>query len=498
MRHQPINRSSVQPSLAPSKRLHQTSRALMPESVTHPTLQLQQQIGNRAMGSLLQAKLTIGQPNDPYEQEADRTAAAIMRMPQPPAQQTHLEDEETLQAKPQLQAKGSTIATPDGFEAQLAQHQNSGQPLPTATRAFIEPRFGADFSHVRIHQTPALADSIQARAFTHSNHIYFNQGQYNPGTHSGKLLLAHELTHVLQQNGIIHKQDQTGDQHETTYQEWGNQAEVQAKYEKLRPLLQFQGCVFIRYVFDRFQKKWDKNKNPASSTLAQEVAWHIISPDGKWHWETTTTINDKCVFLAREFFGITENSSAEAIDKEFYRRRELLQRDAGIFEGFEKFNLEAHSRARSLAEYLSYSSWQRMQNDQSFAERIVGDSLKELLGKLEESILGGTLGIALTIVEMLQSLQTVYESINWEKSFEYRVERIYYYYVWQVAYHVSGKNIQKAHKLFNILITQGSRYTKWLNSQELQDLVDWRNKKLEKSLTPQEKSKYSQPQIKPL
>lgn len=188
---------SKQPTTA--KRLSLPQRETDPPSLTHPTLQLQQQIGNRAVGSLLQAKLTIGQPNDPYEKEADRTAAAIMRMPQPPAQQAHLKDEETLQAKPQLQAQGNTIETPDGFEAQFAKHQSSGQPLPTATRTFIEPRFGADFSHVRIHQTPALADSIHAKAFTHSNHIYFNQGQYSPGTQSGKLLLAHELTHVLQQ-----------------------------------------------------------------------------------------------------------------------------------------------------------------------------------------------------------------------------------------------------------------------------------------------------------
>ena len=186
-------------------------QAVTPTSSTHPTLQLQQQIGNRAVGSLLQAKLTIGQPNDPYEKEADRIAAQVVDRIHTPAlqPQTLDEDEKTLQAKPQLQAKGNTLETPDGFEAQLAKHQSSGQPLPSATRDFMEPRFGADFSHVRIHQTPALADSIQARAFTHSNHIYFNQGQYSPGTHSGKLILAHELTHVIQQTSALHRQTQS-------------------------------------------------------------------------------------------------------------------------------------------------------------------------------------------------------------------------------------------------------------------------------------------------
>jgi len=162
--------------------------------------QLQQKIGNRAVTNLLQAKLTVGQPNDRYEQEADRTAAAIMRMPSPPDHDLE-DDEATLQTALQLQAHGSAIQVPDGFEAQLAHHQASGQPLPTSTRDFMEPRFGADFSHVRIHQTPALAEAIHAKAFTHGNHIYFNAGQYNPGTHSGKVLLAHELTHVMQQTG---------------------------------------------------------------------------------------------------------------------------------------------------------------------------------------------------------------------------------------------------------------------------------------------------------
>ena len=163
--------------------------------------QLQQKIGIRAVTNLLQAKLTVGQPNDPYEQEADRTAAAIMRMPTPPDKNLD-EDEAPLQTKPQLQAQSTTpIQVPNNFETQLAQHQTSGNPLPTSTRHFMEPRFGANFSHVRIHQTPALADAIHAKAFTHRNHIYFNTGQYNPSTHSGKVLLAHELTHVLQQTG---------------------------------------------------------------------------------------------------------------------------------------------------------------------------------------------------------------------------------------------------------------------------------------------------------
>jgi len=66
----------------------------------------------------------------------------------------------------------------------------------------MEPRFGGiDFSNVQVHETPDLANSIQAQAFTHGQDIYFNSGKYNPGSSSGKELLAHELTHVVQQTG---------------------------------------------------------------------------------------------------------------------------------------------------------------------------------------------------------------------------------------------------------------------------------------------------------
>jgi len=71
----------------------------------------------------------------------------------------------------------------------------------------MEPRFGADFSDVQIYETPDLANAIQAQAFTHGQDIYFNSGKYNPVSNGGKKLLAHELTHVIQQLNIsIHRQ----------------------------------------------------------------------------------------------------------------------------------------------------------------------------------------------------------------------------------------------------------------------------------------------------
>lgn len=88
------------------------------------------------------------------------------------------------------------------FEQNLSSTKGNGAPLPTTTKNFMESRFGADFSGVRIHtdsHAQNLSRSIHAQAFTHGNDIYFNSGKYNPHTDSGGTLLAHELTHTIQQ-----------------------------------------------------------------------------------------------------------------------------------------------------------------------------------------------------------------------------------------------------------------------------------------------------------
>ena len=158
----------------------------------------------------VQAKLTIGQPGDPYEQEADAMAAKVMAMPdsavaQRPGMEGEQEEEELqmrplvqrqvapeeeeemlLQARPQIQAKGAAPAVPGNFETNLAGHKGGGSPLSEETRAFMEPRFGADFSGVRVHETPDLANAIQAQAFTHGQDIYFNSGKYQPESSGGE------------------------------------------------------------------------------------------------------------------------------------------------------------------------------------------------------------------------------------------------------------------------------------------------------------------------
>ena len=143
--------------------------------------------------------LTIGEVNDPLEREADRVADQVMRMPDPvpapPAAPARLSRQP---------ASATHAADPTDREAPPIMHEvlrAPSQPLDAATRAYFEPRFGQDFSNVRLHthaQAAASAADIQARAYTWQDHIAFATGEFSPGSQEGQRLIAHELAHVAQ------------------------------------------------------------------------------------------------------------------------------------------------------------------------------------------------------------------------------------------------------------------------------------------------------------
>jgi hypothetical protein len=167
-------------------------------------------------GEQIQTKLTIGAPGDKYEQEADRVAAQVVHqinapMSSQPEQSQSIqreampsEDELQMKAIAQLQpSEPGMTATPD-LETSIQQAKGSGQPLADNIRQPMEQAFGADFSGVKVHtdaQSHQLNQSIQAKAFTTGQDIFFRQGAYNPASRGGQELIAHELTHVVQQNG---------------------------------------------------------------------------------------------------------------------------------------------------------------------------------------------------------------------------------------------------------------------------------------------------------
>ena len=215
---------------------------------------------------VIQTKLTVSSPDDPQEKEADAVADTVMRMPDPVSVQAKDEEkqldrkegqeeeiqtkhetalvtvqrkcescekEETTQAKlfrmvqrseetegeeTAVQAKQAGLYRSDifkqsgrgppvnsiqpSFEQSLSSSKGSGSALPTGTQQFMESRFNADFSGVRIHTgsyAESMSSTINAQAFAHGNDIYFNSGKYSPNTEAGGTLLAHELTHTVQQ-----------------------------------------------------------------------------------------------------------------------------------------------------------------------------------------------------------------------------------------------------------------------------------------------------------
>jgi predicted secreted Zn-dependent protease len=116
------------------------------------------------------------------------------------------EEEEEVQTKPELQRSGQAAKAQPGLEDRLEGRNGNGSPLPGGVRSFMENRFGFSFGNVRVHsdsEAVQMNSELNAQAFTHGSNIYFNDGRYNPDTHSGRHLLAHELTHVIQQTGGV-------------------------------------------------------------------------------------------------------------------------------------------------------------------------------------------------------------------------------------------------------------------------------------------------------
>jgi hypothetical protein len=216
---------------------------------------------NRLPGPSLQTRLKVGKPGDKYEREADAMADRVMRMPagEMTAQRQCAECQEELQMKPaesrvsnhirmqpleeeeemlqamiqrqpmeeeeelmmpklqmqveeeeeeplQMKSKdGETNVTP-ALQNQLRSSKGKGSPLTQGTNHFMSNSFGADFSSVNIHtgnDAIQMNRQLGARAFTYGSDIYFNKGEYSPESSEGKHLLAHELTHVVQQNGNV-------------------------------------------------------------------------------------------------------------------------------------------------------------------------------------------------------------------------------------------------------------------------------------------------------
>jgi len=174
--------------------------------------------GSGGSAPFFQAKLTVNQPGDQYEQEADAVADQVMRIKEdekPIVQRILLtpvsgvqrkcaeceqEEQEQVQRKETANNDSGGKSAPSIVSDVIS--SGGGQPMDGGTKQFMESRFGQDFGQVRIHTDSRAAESaaaIQARAYTSGRDVVFGAGEYQPGSESGKRLLAHELVHVGQQ-----------------------------------------------------------------------------------------------------------------------------------------------------------------------------------------------------------------------------------------------------------------------------------------------------------
>ncbi len=200
--------------------------------------------------AILQAKLKIGQPGDKYERQADAMADRIMRMGagekmqmqpleeeeemmqmQPIEEEEELQmkceecqndsmvqklpedEEEIVQAKPMNSSQSNHVS--QHFQSQINNSRGTGTPMDKQTSSFMENMFGTDFSNINIHTNNSsvqLNNQLNSQAFTVGNDVYFNSGKYNPSNNDGKRLLAHELTHTIQQGTGIQPMIQKDDE----------------------------------------------------------------------------------------------------------------------------------------------------------------------------------------------------------------------------------------------------------------------------------------------
>ena len=165
----------------------------------------------------IQRKLSVGPANDPLEQEADTMADRVMRMQEPGFVQRKCHDcekEEHLQRQP---TGDGQPAVSDQTADTIRSSAGKGSVLDGSAASFMSSRMGNDFGDIKIHtdgEAVQLSRELSARAFTVGRDIYFNEGEYQPGSESGRHLLAHELTHTVQQGGtqpVVQKKDAVPD-----------------------------------------------------------------------------------------------------------------------------------------------------------------------------------------------------------------------------------------------------------------------------------------------
>ena len=173
---------------------------------------------SKTSGVTIQPSLKVSSPTDSSEQEAVGVAGKVMRMQITDNSITYKNSgaakvfrlkSDLKEEKIQRQGQGIPKVSP-ASSSQIQNSSSEGSALPSSVRSFIKPRFKADFSNVKVHTSQKSAGmnaQLSAKAFTVGNNIFFGKDQFQPQHAEGKELIAHELTHTIQQGAAIQRSE---------------------------------------------------------------------------------------------------------------------------------------------------------------------------------------------------------------------------------------------------------------------------------------------------
>ena len=250
------------------------------------------------IGMPIQPKLTIGAPGDKYEQEADWMANQVMRMVVPDKPNTPTvqpvqdslqrkcaaceQEEDKVQTKLSIQSATDVgLQAGDNIESRLNSSKGRGSPLPDEVRSFMEPRFGADFSQVRVHtgsEAVQMNRELNAQAFTHKQDVYFGAGK----APARDKLTAHELTHVVQQTEQLRgKANQI--QHNNVSPE---KVLTDHQYEQKTDRLAGQVISMAPTAIHNVQHQTDKERHAeiqrSPNGVPQDISRQLCHPTNRW------------------------------------------------------------------------------------------------------------------------------------------------------------------------------------------------------------------------
>ncbi|GGY33149.1 eCIS core domain-containing protein [Pseudoduganella albidiflava] len=225
----------------------------------------------RCAGIPLQRKASVSSAGDASEHEADRMADHVMRSP----------GGASPGAIGATGTAGSAGIEREAATVAEAEASSGGAPLPRELRAFYEPRFGQDFSGVRLHTGSVAAHAVQARAYTFGSHIVFAPGEYGPASSRGAHLLAHELAHVVQQGhghaGAASTQARRIDRQEMSPAEVCRMREPLYGWDNIRNRSreQLRAAGFVFCGPDHFMgaRHWERWVHPTRGVLHFQVSW---------------------------------------------------------------------------------------------------------------------------------------------------------------------------------------------------------------------------------